>query len=260
MAALTAEQAASDRGNANRTGGFSRWAIAAALLGILVLLASMLAGLGSRWGWWHFGTGFTILRWAGRASVVLIAVSLIAIVITRPGSAKRGFLLASFGLFAALLLIGNGISLQRKARSVPPIHDISTDTENPPQFVAVLPLRADAPNPSEYGGPEIAAQQKAAYPDVQPVILNVPPDQAFNRALATAEEMGWTLVAIEPAEGRIEATARTFWFGFRDDVVIRLTPADGGTRVDVRSVSRVGRSDVGANAARIRKYFEELQD
>ena len=229
-------------------------AVVAAALGALVILASMLAGLGSRWGWWHFSTGFSILRWAVYASFVVMLVAVIALL------RRRGWPLALFGLLAAVLVVGNAWSLRRTARSVPPIHDITTDTENPPQFVDVLPLRANARNPAEYGGPEIAAQQREAYPDVQPLRLAIPPDSAFAHARAAADDMGWEIVAVEPAEGRLEATARTFWFGFYDDVVVRITPADGGSLVDVRSVSRVGGSDVGANAARIRKFLDKLQD
>jgi uncharacterized protein (DUF1499 family) len=229
-------------------------AVVAALLGGLVILASMLAGLGSRWGWWHFSTGFDILRWTVYASFVVMLVAVVALL------RRRGWPLALFGLLAALLVVGNAWSLRRAARSVPPIHDITTDTDNPPQFVDVLPLRADAPNPAEYGGPEIAAQQREAYPDVQPLRVAAAPDSVFVRARAAAEDMGWKIVAAAPAEGRLEATARTFWFGFYDDVVVRITPANGGSLVDARSVSRVGGSDVGANAARIREFLDKLRD
>jgi uncharacterized protein (DUF1499 family) len=231
----------------------NRLAVLAATLGTAVLLVSALAGLGSRWGWWHFSTGFTILRWTVYASFAVAVIALIALL------KWRAWPLALFGLLAALFIIGNAWLLMRKARSVPPIHDITTDTNDPPQFVEVLPLRADAPNPAEYGGPEIAEQQRAAYPDIQPVRLALPADSAFARAQAAAQDMGWTMVAAAPAEGRLEATARTFWFGFYDDVVIRITPAGAESVVDVRSVSRVGRSDVGANAARIRKFLDTLQ-
>ncbi len=228
-------------------------AVAAAVLGGLVVIASMLAGLGSRWGWWHFSTGFNILRWTVYVSFAVALLALIALF------RRRAWPLAVFGLLAALFIIGNAMSLRRTARGAPPIHDITTDTNDPPQFVAVLPLRADASNPSEYEGEEIAAQQREAYPDIQPLRLDLPPDSAFARARAAAEDMGWEIVAAEPADGRLEATARTFWFGFYDDVVVRITPADGGSVVDVRSVSRVGRGDVGANAARIRKYLDKLR-
>ena len=123
----------------------------------------------------------------------------------------------------------------------------------------MLPLRADAPNTTVYGGPEIAAQQRQAYPDLQPVILPLAPQPAFDQALAAVNEVGWEIAGFNRQEGRIEATDTTFWFGFKDDVVVRLRPAVGGTQVDVRSVSRVGGGDVGANAKRIRNYLLELQ-
>lgn len=123
----------------------------------------------------------------------------------------------------------------------------------------MLPLRAKAPNPTEYGGEKIAAQQREACPDLQPLMLNVPPPKAFDRALATARAVGWDLVDADAATGRIEATDTTFWYGFKDDVVIRVRPAEGGSRVDVRSLSRVGGGDVGTNAKRIRAYLDALR-
>ncbi len=148
----------------------------------------------------------------------------------------------------------------QKARSVPPIHDISTDTENPPLFVAILAKRRDAPNPAGYGGPGIAAQQRAGYPDLAPQFYRMKPEALFGHALRAARELGWKIAAAVPEEGRIEAVDTTFWFGFKDDVVVRIAPAEGGSRLDLRSVSRVGRSDVGANAARIRKFLARLSD
>jgi uncharacterized protein (DUF1499 family) len=147
-------------------------------------------------------------------------------------------------------------SWKARAESVPPIHDITTDLADPPAFEAILPLRRDAPNPSEYGGDSIATQQRAGYPDLGPLTLDAPPDAAFLRALEAARDMGWEIVESDPQRGRIEATATTLWFGFQDDVVVRVRPAPEGSRVDVRSVSRVGRSDVGTNASRIREYLE----
>jgi uncharacterized protein (DUF1499 family) len=145
------------------------------------------------------------------------------------------------------------------ARRFPPIHDVTTDTGEPPLFVAVLPLRADAPNSVEYAGEKVAAQQRRAYPELTTTKLAVPPDEAFNSAMRAVRALGWTLVAASPAEGRIEATDTTFWFGFKDDVVVRIRPADGGSLVDVRSVSRVGGGDAGTNAARVRAFLSEIQ-
>jgi uncharacterized protein (DUF1499 family) len=149
---------------------------------------------------------------------------------------------------------------RQQARSVPPIHDISTDLTDPPAFVAVLPHRADAQNPATYGGPEVAAAQRKGYPDIQPLELATALEAAYARALAAAQAMGWELIAADAATARIEATATTLWFGFKDDVVVRVRPAATGSRIDVRSVSRVGKSDVGTNAKRIRAYLAKVAD
>ena len=149
-------------------------------------------------------------------------------------------------------------SWKHTASQVPPIHDISTDLVAPPAFVAILPLRRDAPNPATYGGPEIAAQQRAAYPDLTSLVLARPTDRVFAQALDVIDCMGWELVDASMPEWRIEATDTTFWFGFKDDVVIRILPSNGGSRIDARSVSRVGRSDVGSNAERIHAFLDAL--
>jgi uncharacterized protein (DUF1499 family) len=144
-------------------------------------------------------------------------------------------------------------------RSVPPIHDISTDLVDPPVFVAIAPLRAGAPNPAEYAGEETAAQQRAAYPDIQSMRFDTEAMTIFRAAERTVAKLGWDLVAADENEGRIEATATTRWFGFKDDVVIRIRSQGEGTIVDIRSKSRLGRSDVGANTERIRRFSRLLE-
>jgi len=238
---------------------FSPFALIGFILAVLAVLAAMLAGFGSRWGLWYFRTGFVILRWAAYVGIAAALASLIGALLTRPTTLRRGFLFSIFGLVIGILVFGVPWCYWRTAQRVPAIHDITTDMENPPRFASVLPLRKTALNPSEYGGPEIAIKQRAAYPDVVQAALSVPPDKAYERALAAARKMGWVIVDANAAEGRIEATDTTFWFGFKDDIVIRITPADHGSRVDIRSVSRVGKSDVGMNAKRIRKYLKELK-
>jgi uncharacterized protein (DUF1499 family) len=215
--------------------------------------------VGSRLGWWHFRTGFSMLRWAADGGLLAAAVSIAGLLLTRRPLSRLRILFSISGLVIGLLVVGILWSWWRTAQTVPPIHDITTDTDNPPAFVSILPLRKDASNPADYGGPEIAAQQKAAYPDLAPAVLPLPPPPAFELALRTARDMGWTIVNSNPAEGRIEATDTTFWFGFKDDIVIRITAAGKGSRIDVRSVSRVGRSDVGTNAKRIRGFLEKLK-
>lgn len=240
-----------------------RWPVKIA--GVLLVLASLtaltaaMAGFGSRWGLWHFRTGFTVLRWAVYAGIATAVLAVPVAWITRPGrKAPRGFLLAVLALLVSLPVFLVPLGWRARAGDVPPIHDITTDTNDPPAFQAIVPLRADASNPVEYPGAEVAAQQQAAYPDIRPAVLDIPMGRTYERALATAEAMGWEIVDADAEEGRIEATDRTFWFGFSDDVVIRLTPSGDRTIVDVRSKSRVGRSDVGTNARRIRSYLERL--
>jgi uncharacterized protein (DUF1499 family) len=232
----------------------ARLALVLSLAAAVVLL---MAGPGTRLEWWHFRTGLQMLRWAaylGLAGTVL-AIALLLIPRQRRAGIGSPLLAAVLGIAVAAV----PFTFMRQARSVPPIHDISTDMQRPPEFVAVLPLRADAPNPVGYGGEEIAQQQRAAYPDLQPRHLDAAPAAAFDRALQAARAMGWEIVAAEPAAGRIEATDTTFWFGFKDDVVIRIEPDGAGSRLDVRSKSRVGGSDVGANAARIRAFLAALE-
>ena len=234
-------------------------AIVAIVLAILVALAALMSGLGTRWGLWNFRTGFQILRYSAMAAIATAVLALVAALITRPGTPQRGFIVSIVALVVSLIVVGIPYQFMHTAKGVPPIHDITTDVNNPPQFVAVLPLRKDAANPAEYGGPEIARQQQQAYPDIQPLLLQMPQQRAFQRALDAAKSMGWTIDAADPAAGRIEATARTFWFGFRDDVVVRLTPVGDRTVLDVRSVSRVGKGDVGTNAKRVRAYLEKVK-
>jgi uncharacterized protein (DUF1499 family) len=204
-------------------------------------------------GLWTFRFGFLLMRYAVYAGMAGCALALVALV----AGSRRG--LAALALVLGLAAALPPWQMQRSARSLPPIHDISTDTDDPPPFVAVAPLRRDASNPVAYGGPEIAAEQKKAYPDLKPAVVSMPPAQAFDRALAAAKAQGWEMVAAEPAEGRIEATDTTRWFGFKDDVVVRVRPQGSGSRVDVRSVSRVGRGDVGTNARRIRAFLGALR-
>jgi uncharacterized protein (DUF1499 family) len=228
--------------------------LAAALSAVVLLLVS---GLGNRFGWWPYRTGFDVLRWASYVGLAAAATAIIALAIPRLRTGWAQVLIGALAVGVAVAYVP--WQWQQRAQSLPRIHDITTDTANPPQFVAVLPLRAGAPNTAAYGGKEIAEQQLKGYPDIRPLALGVPPGVAFGRARDAAESMGWEIVASDPATGRIEATATTLWFGFKDDIVVRVSPSDQGSRIDVRSVSRVGRSDIGTNAKRIREYLAKLR-
>jgi uncharacterized protein (DUF1499 family) len=225
-------------------------------LALLSMALLALSGFGVRASWWPFSFGFQVLFGAVGCAVAASICALTGLVVPRWRTKAPVTLVLSIALGVGVAWFPVQMALQAKA--LPAIHDISTDLSDPPAFSAVLALRADAANPAAHGGAELAAAQRSAYPDIAPLMLAIAPDQAYVRALAAARKMGWQIVAFDASSGRIEATATTFWFGFKDDVVIRITPASGASRIDVRSVSRVGKSDVGANAARIRAYLAAL--
>jgi len=219
--------------------------------------ALLAAGPGYRVELWSLETAFLLIR---VALFLGLGTALLAVVLLGVPSVRIG----ETGSLVAALVLAVGVAavplrMLYLARTLPPIHDISTDTTDPPQFIALAAARERAPNGVEYGGPELARQQGEAYPAVRPLQLSAPPQDAFAEALESARTMGWEIVASDPARGRIEAVAMTFWFGFKDDIVIRLRPVDGGSRIDVRSASRVGVSDLGTNAARIRTLLQQLQ-
>ena len=235
-------------------------ATAGLALALVAGLALLAAGPGYRFGWWPLETGFALIRWAAYGGIVAAAVAAAALVLAPLRGQRRGMFRALAGLAIGLVAVGVPWSYLRTARSVPPIHDVTTDPLEPPAFEAILPLRAGAPNSAEYGGAELAAQQRGAYPDLASLVIALPPAQAFAAALAAAREMGWQVVAADEPAGRIEASDRTLWFGFTDDVAVRVRADGAGSRIDVRSSSRVGVSDLGTNAARIRAYLAELRE
>ena len=244
-----------------RPGTRVRVALALAWAGLLLALGcgvmELLSGLGYRWGWWPLRSGIQILRWSATTGLAAAALTLAGMLLALTSGVRRAFGLGALGLVLSLAAVGPPLYYWRLLDQVPRVHDISTDTENPPQFVAVLPLRRNAENPADYNAGD-AAQQKKAYPDILPARLDLPAPQALQRAERIAREMGWDIVAVAPQDLRIEATDTTLLFGFKDDVVIRVAPAGRGSRVDVRSVSRIGKSDFGVNARRIRKFMQLL--
>lgn len=225
-------------------------------LGAFLLLIA--AGIGTRLGGWHFRTGFAILRYAAYSGVVATLMTLAAIVNALVRRRYLGVVSAAVIGMMAITSVAVPYYWKRTAERLPRIHDISTDLDNPPRFVAILPLRQGADNPVEYGGAEVAAKQRSAYPDLKSKVVDIPAGLAFAKALDAAHRLGWEIVATEPVAGRIEATDTTFWFGFKDDIVIRVSPEGSHARVDIRSLSRVGVSDVGTNARRIRNFLRTL--
>lgn len=157
------------------------------------------------------------------------------------------------------LLVGLPILALASMSKVPAIHDISTDLENRIEFTPDVAAASSNQDPPAEQRAIVEGLQKSGYPDIAPVILALPADQAFARAKAVAEKMpGWNVTHADAETGRIEATATSKLFHFVDDIAIRVRPEGAGSRVDLRSRSRVGQSDLGANAARIRAFSAEL--
>src|SRR5258706_9816615 len=227
--------------------------LAAALVAVLMLAAT---GPGTRLGLWEWQMGFTLMKWSMFAGFGAAVVALVLLPFARTRGPRPKPLVAA--LLAGLMAGAPLIALLVQSKQLPYIHDVTTDTRDPPAFVDLAAARRASPNGLAYGGAEVAAAQQSGYPHIRPLVIAAPPAQAFPRALEAARAMGWEIAASDPGSGRIEATASTLWFGFKDDVVVRVRPDGAGSRIDVRSVSRVGKSDVGANARRIEEYLSRL--
>lgn len=237
----------------------------AAVLGFalaIIALVLLVAGpIGWRAGWWHYRVGLlTLMPDAGYVGMAAVAISGLALVVGIRRIARGGVVLAVLGL-----LIGGSAAYfplhWNSERGVHPrLNDVTTDVDNPPSLAFAEPMRqAEHGNPVAYGGAKIAEVQQKFYPDIKPAILDVPPPKAFDRALAAAKAKGWTIVKADPAAGIIDASERSRWFGFTDDIAIRVAAAESGSRVDIRSAARQGRGDFGVNAARVRGYLTALR-
>jgi uncharacterized protein (DUF1499 family) len=224
-------------------------------------IAAALSGLGSRWDWWRFQTGFSILQWGVigcTAGTVACLIGLLSAALQRQGALA---LRAVPGIVVGLAILAYPLSLLDQAGSVPAIHDITTDIEDPPKFQAVAAAREAAMNAVAYPGGDTARRQQQAYPWIEPRVFDRPPHSVFQAARRQAESEGWTIHAADRAAGRIEATATSFWYGFKDDVVVRIAETDNGrTQVDMRSASRVGISDLGVNADRVDAFLDALAE
>ncbi|HVK55666.1 MAG TPA: DUF1499 domain-containing protein [Burkholderiales bacterium] len=228
-------------------------------LAIASATALALSPIGYRFGWWNVRVALLYLVTGGVAlAIVALIISAIALLKAKARTDKRAVILALVSIGLSLGFAGLPIAQVIKSRAAPHIHDISTDTESPPTFIALAEIRTRAPNGLAYHA-EVALQQKQAYPEILPFQSRLPADQLFNNAVAVAQDMKWEIVAIARNEGRMEATDTTLLYGFKDDVVIRVKIADHGSQLDVRSMSRVGLSDMGVNAARIRTFLARLQ-
>lgn len=220
------------------------------LLGVASIALLAVSVWGFRAGGWPWPQAYDLAGWgvwAAGAGVIAALAGLVVWLRLRKGGAGAVLL----GLIMSLPVAGLGAAFEIAARTTPPINDISTDTEDPPVFWFTA-------TPSDYPA-QNAGPQRAAYPDVRPLDLSLPVDDAFAAALALVEERGWEVMSADPAESQIETIARSRLFGFKDEVAIRITETDTGARIDMRSRSRLGQIDRGANARRIEAYLADLE-
>lgn len=227
-----------------------RLGLFAVFLGLasIVLLAASVWGF--RAGGWPWPRAYDLAGWGAWAAGagVLAALAGLAVWLRRR---QRGFAAVLLGLVLSLPVAGLGVAFELAARTTPPINDISTDVEDPPVFwFTVIPTDYPAAN---------GELQLAAYPKVQPIDLPLSFEEAFAAALALIEDRGWEVLSADPAESQIEAIATSSLFGFEDEVAVRIAETDNGTRIDMRSRSRLGQIDRGANARRIESYLADLE-
>lgn len=241
-----------------RRGG--KWPLITAWLSIILVITAAIvmaiAGPAYKAEWITLGTSFTWLRQGAQLALGAAALGIVTLVMAGIFRRWRLALVGALVSVAVVAMIAVPMQMKQRAQSVPPIHDITTDTTNPPAFKALAAAREEAPNEVDYPGEETARQQKTAYPQLQPIILDMPLASAMNAAKAIIQARGWEIAST--TDNTIEATATTRWFGFKDDVVIRMTEIEGRVKVDMRSASRVGKSDVGTNAERIQHFLEDL--
>lgn len=191
--------------------------------------------------------------------MALAAVVVAIVAMRRSGRRLGGLIVIAVAVAAAALPIRTWLA----ARSAAPIHDVTTDVDNPPRYVAVARLRVPPANSVDYGGEAVARLQRASYGDVRPLIVKAPPPRVLAMAADTARAEGWMVLAQDIGFGdlgRLEATDTSFLFGRLDDVVVRIVPHPAGSRVDVRSSARDGATDDGRNARRIRRFLAFLAE
>ena len=253
----------------------SRLAIWARRLALFALAATFVAIIIVRSGALDIVPALSTLGGALVLACVAILLALASgVVIWRDGIGGGRY--AAAALFIGCALIAYPAYLGLKAYRLPAIYDITTDPIDPPQFDAIARLRPRDANPIAYAGLYAAEQQNAAYPDIAPDETTATPQEAYNAAMKVIAKRRWRVVDARPPQPRvadlrrsgdpairdgiIEAVARTPILGFRDDVVVRVRATADGARIDVRSASRYGRHDFGANASRVRNLIDDVDD
>lgn len=238
--------------------GTSRIATLAAALGGIAALLFVGVPAAIQLGLLKSLVGFPLFLLGGLFGLLALLLGMVALYLTRPAAGRLGRSRALIGAVVGALILGVVAATAGPSAGLPPINDITTDPADPPQFAALLEAGPNAQRDMAYPGEKFAAQQRVGYPDLAPIELSRPPTEVLGEAERAMRELGWQIARVDPARGTAEATDTSRIFRFVDDIVVRVRPAAGGSRVDVRSKSREGRGDLGANAARIRALRDAL--
>ena len=223
------------------------------------LLGFPLAVIGTRVGLFGFQVGILMVAATLVLALLIFAAGMTLTFMQRRSQPEAAKIARVAAYIALVPLIGIGWQLIA-ARNVPQIHNISTDVVDPPEFAKIAEIRSDKHNPLEYDSAVLAEVQQKAYPNVKTLYTDLSLEAAHRKAIVVAEALGWEVIDQDLVSGIVEATETTALWGFKDDVVIRVRrQADGKVAVDLRSVSRVGRSDLGANAKRIERFLAAYQ-
>ena len=230
-------------------------------IALLAVSAAAIMIFGSSLGFWEPIVGFGLSRqYNDYLGWGVVAISIFGIIYnlttSRAGHIFKPFIALIFGLAILSSTIMNFFVTPVR---YPPIHDITTNVANPPEFIFLDDSRPGAKNSLTYGGQDITEQQLNAFPSITPIISNLSPDKAYEKALNIAATMGWKMVNADPTIYHFESTARTRFFNFADDVVVQVVKIDNGSRIDIRSVSRIGRGDRGVNAKRVLAFMTQFE-
>ncbi|KAF0184634.1 MAG: hypothetical protein FD124_1925 [Alphaproteobacteria bacterium] len=255
------------------------WVRAALVLSLLVPVWFAAAALGTKYGVidWRFGLGVMTLKFGPLLLVGALGFAVIGLLLALVVAPRRGRLIAMMAVLIPAAGLGYALYLKKSVADIPPIHDVSTDLVDPPGFSqAVVDARGKvsggnaldlltatippSPNFPAYGGKAVREVHAEAYSDLKSTVSDVSPNDIFQIVLDAAKAQGWAITKSDAAAGVIEAQSQSFWFGFIDDIAIRIRPLSDGTGsvIDVRSVSRVGLSDLGMNARRVRAFQTDL--
>ena len=243
-----------------KTKGIARWTAAFGLgLAIVAGLVLIAAGPGYRVGWWPLDTGFALVTYGLLIGLASISLSVAALMLSWYVVSTRGRIYGLAGVIVALVVAYVPYHWYLLERDSPPIHDIVTDPEHPLAFDKLAATRATHQNSVAYGGTEVAQMQHDAYPDIAPLISEQPASAAFAAVMEVVSDANWDVANVDTDDMTVEATDQSFWFGLKDDIIVKVTSAGAGSRIDMRSQSRIRIGDAGTNARRVRQVLLALK-